>query len=97
MYGSRLNLARAVWSDHSLDMNTASTRFFSLCGQDGWLQYRAAFYMSVIIYVDVQNIDGEFLYPMGKVSGIAIRSSPLPAKGKNNPSLGASPGRIAMR
>ena len=61
MYGSRLNLARAVWSDHSLDMNTASTRFFSLCGQDGWLQYRAAFYMSVIIYVDVQNIDGEFL------------------------------------
>ena len=76
-YGLRLNLARDGWIDRELDMTTSSTRLSILCERDGWLQRRAELNKSATISMNVQNIGGEFFYPMGRVSSIATISYPL--------------------
>ena len=96
-YELRLNPARDGCRGSELGMTNASSRLSSFCLWDGYLQLRAVFARYATIYVAVQNMGGEFLHPIGRMSGIATSSSPLPPKSKTNPILGTSVGGRPMR
>ena len=81
-YILRLKSAKNGWIGFRPAINTDSVWLSRLCGQDGVLQHRDTFAMSVTVSVDVHNRGGEIIYPMGRVSGIATSFYPWPSKGK---------------
>ena len=87
-YGSLVCPSSAGWRVGGAYLTMDSTMSSSLCGKSVLLQCKAAFARSATVFFAVQNIDGEFFHPIGRVNGIANNSSYSTSEVRTIPSLG---------